>query len=96
MENNTDKISTDWIIYVLVWFFLWSFWIHRFVAWKIWSWVWMLALFVFWWILAIVLVGFLLLWALWIWWVVDGIMIFMWKFEDKDWNKILIKKTISN
>lgn len=101
MENNEvistqkEEINMEWVIYVLVWFFLWSFWVHRFMAWKIWSWIWMLALTVWWFILAIVLIWFLLLWAVWIWWLIDWILLLSWKFEDSKHNLIKMKKTIS-
>lgn len=102
MENNFDnkssslwEINTTWVIYIIVWFFLWYFWVHRFMAWKIWSWVWMLLLTIVWFILTIVLVWFIFLWAVFIWWLVDWIQLLSWKFEDSKWFPIKMKKTIS-
>jgi len=100
MENN-KQLNTQWIIYILVWFFLWAFWIHRFVAWKIWSWIWMLALQLIGWLTVIILIWIPLLWIAWVWWLVDWILLLMWKFEESnwkiikmhlDWNENIVKK----
>lgn len=97
MENtnveklNKSQINTQWLIYLIVWFFFWAFWIHRFVAWKIGSGIWMLALQVIWWLTVVFLIWFLFLWAAWIWWLVDGIIILMGKFKEKNGEVIEIK-----
>lgn len=62
------EINKEWIITVLLWFFLWYFWVHRFYNWKIWTGL--LMLFTFGWF--------------WIWWLVDWIIILVWNFRHKD------------
>ncbi len=90
-ETNKSEINTQWIIYLVVWFFFWAFWVHRFVAWKIGSWIWMLALQIIGWLTVILVIWFAFLWIVWIWWLVDGIMIAMWKFEEKDGKVISMR-----
>ena len=64
MQNK--KINSTWVVTLILWFFLWVFWIHRFFNWKIWTWILML----------------LTLWGLWIWWLIDWIVIVLGKFTD--------------
>lgn len=66
------ELNTEFIVTAIVWFFLWYLWIHRFIHWKVWTGILMLITF----------------WGLWVWWVVDWILIFMQKFEDKNWKII--------
>jgi TM2 domain-containing membrane protein YozV len=96
MSNKVDtKVNSQWVIYLLVWFFLGAFWIHRFVAWKIGSWIAILSLQIIWFITMFVLIGFVFLWIAWVWWLVDGIMILMWKFQESDWKVINMKVSVS-
>lgn len=66
MDNKT--INSEWIITMILWFFLWMFWLHRFYNWKIGTWI--LMIFTFWW--------------LWIWWLIDWIMLVLWKFTTAE------------
>lgn len=69
-------INKEWIITLVLWFFLWIIWAHRFYNWKIWTWILML----------------LTLGWLWIWALIDGIIIIVGNFKAKDWTVISIKK----
>lgn len=75
-ENTPKELNTEWIITLLLCLFIWVFWVHRFYNWKIWTWLLMI---------------FTLGW-LWIWATIDLIFIVVWRFKDKDWNIIPIKK----
>ncbi len=66
------EFSKEWIVMMLLWFFLGWLWVHRFYLWKVWTWILMLITF----------------WGLWIWWIVDGIILVMGNFEKKDGTKI--------
>ena len=88
------ELNINWVITVLLWFFLWSFWAHRFFNGKIKSGVWMLLTFILWFVLLVVLIGFAILAWLWIWWLIDGIKILTWKFTDKDEKPIKVNNTI--
>ena len=73
--NENLEFNKEWIITLLLWFFLWWFGIHRFYNWKVGTWILMILTF----------------WGFWIWWLFDGIIIVMWNFEKLDWTKIPVK-----
>jgi len=70
-----NEFNSDWIVTVLLWFFLGMLWVHRFYNWKIWTGILMI----------------FTLWGLWIWWLIDGIIIVLWKFEKKDGSILTVK-----
>jgi len=74
-EKLVTKLNSEWIITLLLSFFLWILWVHRFYNWKIWTWILMI----------------LTLWWLGIWATIDFIFILVWKFKKKDWTIIPIK-----
>jgi len=73
MEEKS--INKDWIITIILWFFLWVFWAHRFYNWKIWTGFLML---------------FTLGW-LWIWALIDWIIIIFWGFKNSEGKVISVK-----
>ncbi len=73
MEERT--LNKDWLITIVLWFFLWVFWAHRFYNWKIGTGFLML---------------FTLGW-LWIWALIDWIIIIFWGFKNADGTAISIK-----
>ncbi len=70
-----DEINKEWVITLILCFFLGCLWVHRFYNWKIWTWILMLV--TFWW--------------LWIWAFVDFIIVAMWNFKHKDGTIITMK-----
>ena len=70
-----EELNKEYIITLLLCFFLWVLWVHRFYNWKVWTWL--LMLFTFWW--------------LWIWAFVDLIIEAVWNFKHKDGTLISIK-----
>ena len=77
--ENTNKEKTlnqDWIISMLLWFFLGVIWVHRFYNGKIGTGILMI----------------LTLWGLGVWALIDWIFLIMWKFTKKDGTIITIKK----
>ena len=71
-----DEMNFDWIVTLLLWFFLGCLGIHRFYHGKVGTGILMLLTF-----------G-----GLGIWWLVDGILIVMGKFEDDKGNVVSAKK----
>lgn len=66
--SQNEEINKEWVITMILWFFLWMIWIHRFFNWKVGTWI--LMILTFWW--------------LWIWWLIDWIVLAMWKFTTAE------------
>lgn len=62
------NLNMEWVITLILWFFLWFLWLHRFYNWKVWTWILMIVTF----------------WGLWIWWLIDWIMIVLGKFTTAE------------
>ncbi len=74
------EINTTWIITLILWFFLWVLWIHRFYNWKVGTWILML----------------LTLGWFWIWWLIDWIIIVMGKFTDAENKFVKVTIPVQN
>lgn len=86
MAQNTS--SRNYVVAILLAFFLGTLGIHRFYAGKIGSGIAQLVLTVIGWITAIFVIGFFIILAVGIWVLIDFIMIILGKFEDGDGNLI--------
>ena len=80
MSQVQTTINTTWVITLLLCFFLWFLWIHRFYNWKIGTWI-----------LMIITLGWL-----WIWTFIDFIIILLGKFTDAENKFIKIKVPVQD
>lgn len=86
MAQNAS--SRNYVVAILLAFFLGGLGAHRFYAGKIGSGIAQLVLTIIGWITAIFVIGFFIIFAVGIWVLIDFIMIILGKFEDGDGNLI--------
>ena len=73
--QTQQQFNTEWIVTLVLWFFLGGLWIHRFYNWKVGTGILM--------ILTLGWFG--------IWWLIDGIMIVLSKFTNAENKFVKIK-----